>query len=55
VQVTGSFVRPGPCRGGILIGGKRGLDTFACVNLDSTLRIKGITTIALGGFQNAIT
>jgi len=39
-----------PQDGGIVVEGKRGLDTFASTNLDFMLRSKGIKTIALGGF-----
>jgi ureidoacrylate peracid hydrolase len=34
----------------IVIEGKRGLDAFATTNLDFILRMRGISTIALGGF-----
>ena len=39
-----------PQEGDVVVGGKRGLDTFATTNLDFILRARGITTIALGGF-----
>src|ERR1700739_3004262 len=39
-----------PAAGDIVIEGKRGLDAFASTNPDFSLRSKGITTIALGGF-----
>src|SRR5438874_11638792 len=39
-----------PQEGDVIVEGKRGLDTFATTNLDFTLRNRGITTIALGGF-----
>src|ERR1700690_2429376 len=41
-------LKPEP--GDIVIEGKRGLCGFATTNLDFTLRSKGISTIALGGF-----
>ena len=39
-----------PQEGDVIVEGKRGLDTSATTNLDFTLRARGITTIALGGF-----
>jgi len=39
-----------PQEGDIVIEGKRGLDTFASINLDFILRSKGIETLVLGGF-----
>src|ERR1700759_1531882 len=39
-----------PGDGDMVVGGKRGLDTFATTNLDFILRARGIDTIALGGF-----
>lgn len=34
----------------IIVEGKRGLDTFASINLDFILRSRGIETIVVGGF-----
>jgi nicotinamidase-related amidase len=39
-----------PQEGDVVLEGKRGLDSFATTNLDSILRSRGITTIALAGF-----
>ncbi len=36
-----------PADGGIVIEGKRGLDTFASTNLDFILRSKGIKTVVI--------
>jgi len=43
-----------PAEGDIVIEGKRGLDTFASTNLDFILRSKGIKTLVLGGFLEAV-
>ncbi len=39
-----------PADSGIVIEGKRGLDTFASTNIDFILRSKGIKTVVLAGF-----
>jgi nicotinamidase-related amidase len=39
-----------PVAGDIVVEGKRGLDAFATTNLDFILRMRGIATVALGGF-----
>ena len=43
-----------PQPGDIVIEGKRGLCGFASTNLDFILRSRGITTIALGGFNQRV-